>query len=670
MWPKRCTVGPHPGPIPASVATFAMWCVLAGALWLGANPYIGIDHDARLYAFMAVRWLMPAAYARDPWFAFGSQDDWSLFSPAYALVLQRFGVEVGALLTTAAGGMLFVAAAVLLARSLLRGRVAWLAALMLVSVPLCYSAKGMLFVSESFATARAFAVPLSMMALALGARGKVPGAMALHAAAMLLHPSMALAPLAITVLAAVPPRTAVPLVISGTLTAAIFLLAGALGRVPVIDGDWLMFTEPAVLVFIGPWIRGGPFAILAPVLLLLIAHGHGALRMRRLYGITALVASLAVLLSLVAGERMPVTLVMQAQLWRALWIANVVAVVAVADLAGRFVLRRRAPSRLPLLAVLVPLASLLAPGSVLLLVWVALKVGCRAYWRRFADLVLRHRRAVRGLLLLVVALHVPAYLLSLELASAAPDSGGGLGDTAIGLLRTGGSGALALAIFLAASRWPPRVMAIMALPLLASVIWMWDERSPVQKYWESRYSTDGSRRMFAAQIERGRTVYWHDAAPRVWLELGTAGYASTTHATGLVFSRERTRVLDARLTRVAIRTLDDDQARRAAANGSLLDAALRGAAGGAGEVRPYVLASYESMRPSTPFGIAYLCRDTNLDFVIDPVYIKGMSLAEETERIDGRRVVNHLYDCTRFRAGSTPSRAPVSEQLQGVSTGR
>jgi hypothetical protein len=145
-------------------------------------------------------------------------------------------------------------------------------------------------------------------------------------------------------------------------------------------------------------------------------------------------------------------------------------------------------------------------------------------------------------------------------------------------------------------------------------------------------------------------VYWHDSAPRVWLELGTAGYASTTHATGLVFSRERTRVLDARLTRVAIRVLDAEQVRLAAAEGSLLEAALRGSVVATGEVRPYVLASYESKRSSTPFGIDFLCRDKDLDFVIDPVKAEGRPVAEEAEQIDGRRVVNYLYDCAQLRA--------------------
>jgi hypothetical protein len=101
------------------------------------------------------------------------------------------------------------------------------------------------------------------------------------------------------------------------------------------------------------------------------------------------------------------------------------------------------------------------------------------------------------------------------------------------------------------------------------------------------------------------------------------------------------------LTRVAIRALDAGQARLAAANGVLLETALRGP--DAVTTRPYVLASYEAMRPSTPFGIGFLCRDKDLDFVVDPVMIEGMSIAEEAEQIAGRRVVNYLYDCARFR---------------------
>jgi hypothetical protein len=44
-----------------------------------------------------------------------------------------------------------------------------------------------------------------------------------------------------------------------------------------------------------------------------------------------------------------------------------------------------------------------------------------------------------------------------------------------------------------------------------------------------------------------------------------------------------------------------------------------------------------------------------------------MSLAEEAERIDGRRVVNHLYDCAMFRAGTLPTRPRDADRFPGVS---
>lgn len=634
---------------PPSMSSNLWLFAFAGALWIAANPYIGIDHDARLYTFMALRWLTPSAYVRDPWFAYGSQDEWSVFSPLYAFVLERFGVESGAMLATIAGGGLFVLAAITLARSSLRAGAAWMAALLLVSVPLSYSPKGMLYISESFATARIFAVPLSMMALALVLRGKTSGAFALHVAALFLHPSMALAPFAISVLAILQPRLDALLVSTGFLAALVLLAVGGRGLVPVIDGTWLMFVEPAVLVFIGPWVRSDLASVLTPILVLLIAHERGSWRMRRLYGTAGLVASTFVLLSLIAGEWIPVSLVMQAQFWRGLWIAKVLAVLALVDLAARYVVRRHARSRLPLLILFVPLASVTSLGAALAVLWVALKVVSGVRWQTVKALVAAHRQLAWGLLGLVLAAHFPGYLLSLSLTSTSIQSSGGWTDLATGILRTGGYGASAMAVYWLVCRLRPPLAAMVVVAFTTLAIQLWDGRSTVQKHLESRYSIDGSKRMFAKQIGRGRTVYWHDSAPRVWLELGTAGYASTTHATGLVFSRERTQVLDARLTRVAIRALDREQVRHASEQGSLLETALRGSAVDASEVRPYVLASYESTRSTTPFGLGFLCRDKDLDFVIDPRKVEGMQIAEETEQIGDRRVVNYLYDCAQLR---------------------
>ena len=74
------------------------------ALWLASHPYLGIWHDARVYTIMALHWLDPVPFARDPWFMFGSQSDLSLFAPLYGSVVGWLGVEAGARWTSALGG--------------------------------------------------------------------------------------------------------------------------------------------------------------------------------------------------------------------------------------------------------------------------------------------------------------------------------------------------------------------------------------------------------------------------------------------------------------------------------------------------------------------------------------------------------------------------------------
>lgn len=650
----RAITGALPG---RTRGTTWLYFAFAAALWAAANPYIGIDHDARLYTVMALRWLSPEAYARDPWFAYGSQDQWSFFSPLFASLLSLFGVENGARLMVIASAAFFVLASLSLARSALRGPVVWLAALLLVSVPLCYSANDMLLVSESFATARAPAVSLSLLALAFGLRGRLGFALALHVAALLLHPSMAIAPLLITLLCRLPAKPMACLVGAGVFAAAGLLAAGASGLLPVIDGEWYAFVEPAALVFIGSWVRDDLPSVLSPILLLLIAHRYGSRRTRTLYGVAALVVTLALLLSLVAGDRMPVILLMQAQFWRALWIAKVLGAIALADLAARYLIRRHARSRWPLLVLIVPALSLLPQGWVLLAACLAISSLSGERWRGFEAVVLAHQGLAKMFVAVALAINTPGYLASLSFASTSVNLILPLPDELVGLLRTGGNGLLALLVWWAMYR-RRLLLALLALPSMALAVALWDVRSPEQQHRESRYSVDGSRRAFSAQIQRGQTVYWHDATSRVWLELGTAGYASTRHATGLVFSRQRTHLLEQRLVRVAVRAIDENSLRRAAARGDFIETILRGGGDGDGYVKPFVLASYESLRPSTAFGIRFLCADKELDFVIDPMRFEGLYVAAEVEYVAGRRVVNYLYDCRVVRRqvrGASPA---------------
>lgn len=633
-----------------------MWLAMAGVLWLFATPYIGIDHDARLYVLMAMRWLSPEHYARDPWFVVGSQDDWSVFSPLLAQTLAVLGMERGAMAATLLGGLLFVLAAALLARSLLRGSRAWLALLLLVSLPLCYSFNGMLDLREGFVTARAFAVPLSLLGLALALRKRPGFSLVGHLAALLLHPLMAVGPAAVSFLLSLPARWR-----PGWALAGITLVVAGFAALPVVDDVWYELVRMTPLVFIDDWLPGKVSSVLAWIALLLLASRLGSRVARPAYAMCALVALLGIAASIVAAKHFPVLVYLQGQPWRAIWLAQVLGVIAAVDLAARYILRSRAACR-PQALLLTVLGVHLAPylGWLLLGLYALVAGGQSRRLRRIAQMGNRYRPWLWGTAALLLAMLLPEYLYQLQFAYRGVESHGVVGDALLGLLRVGGYGALPLALWLVAARHP-RGMAIplLLLPAAALAAALWDDRPAARRYQEARYVAGGSGSLFQGRIRPGDVVYWHSAPERVWFELGTAGYASNTHSTGQIYSRQRTELLEMRMIRLAMRGLDEATVRAGQAQGDLLHRALTD---GRGQyvIKPFVLASYEMpFQNATEFGIRFLCQDRALDYVVDSLKINGRFAASEEDRLSGKAVSQYLYRCADLRGGGGEHRGPT-----------
>lgn len=638
--------------LPRTLAILGL--LLAGFLvWMMATPYMGIDHDARLYVLMALRHLDPVAYIRDPWFAWGSQDDWSVYSPLLAWALTTWGVSSGALVVTLLQGGLFVVSVWLVSRAWLRIAIAPLAFLLVVSIPIYYSPRGMLSVSEGFATARGMAVALSLLALAvLRSRPWLAGV--LHLAAMAMHPIMGLGPALVSCLVYPRRRVAVGLAVAG-LAAMAGIFAGAyFGFVPLLSGEWYDYVKPAVLVFVIPWLQEDADRLLAVFFVLLLGAKAGSPRARPLYAASAIVGIGGLAVSGLA-DAYPVLIVLKAQLWRMAWLSFLVACLASGDLLGRHVLRRHAPRRLLLILVLVSLywiCTILGLRAALL---VAMGTGVFLLWPRSQPVLSRisswlvERRAwVWGGIGLAAALAIPGYLLSLELAATSISGDAGPAGMIEGLFRSGGYGLLALGVFLALRRFKslivwPAVLAVLAV----SAARYWDVRSPVQQAQEMRYTVDGSLNPFAGLIKRGEVVYWHQYPERVWMELGTSGYGSTTHCTGLVYSKERTLLLKDRMLRVAARSLTKERFQLGQEHNVLPEMALLTVRPGA-EPRPDVLASYESRAEMTAFGLNYLCGDPQLDWVIDA---KKLNMGREAivRRPSGTGAPLYLYDCREVR---------------------
>lgn len=186
-----------------------------------------------------------------------------------------------------------------------------------------------------------------------------------------------------------------------------------------------------------------------------------------------------------------------------------------------------------------------------------------------------------------------------------------------------------------------------ACPLTVTALMSWDARPAEKRALEDRYALSGARSRFRAHSQ-GSVVFWNRAAERVWFELGTAGYAGTLHSTGMVFSRERTRLLSVRLIGVALASRNREQLDAAIASGAVIESLLRRDSSAEAPIDPFLLAAYESLSSMTPFGLRTLCRDRQLDYVVDTLFVSGVSAIPVQEEILGRRQQYFIYSCRAF----------------------
>ncbi len=636
--------------------TAAVWWLAAAILWLLATPYQGIIQDARLYALMALHRLRPTAYDADIWFLGGSQDDWSIFSALYAPVVSALGLNRGAMTMTLLCGLLFVLAAGVLSRALVRGPGRWLALLSLVALPLCYSANDLFYVREGFATARGLAVPLSMLGVAWAIAGRRAPSLAIHALAFAIHPIMALGPAAISVLVLAGRRLQLALLVFGLAALGAIFLAGELGFLRLLDGKWFYFVQHSPLIFIASWVAADLSAFLAWFSLLLIAGRYGQYPVRRVYRLGALVGATGVIAALLA-DRIPVLLVLQAQLWRCLWFVQVLGVVAVVDLASRYLIRARAPHRgHALLAVLLALSLRAWLGWLLLACWLFLRTGGGRYLHALIRATAERKQWLWVISAILAAMLLPGYWASLSLVFASSDADrGASSDLARGLMLSGGFGLVPIAAWWVISRWQSarHGSALLVAGLaggLAAGVAAWDDRGADLRYQESRYVAGGAGRLFDAWIAPGDVVYWHQNPERTWFELGTAAYASAAHCSGQVFSERRIRMLESRLGRIVTASLDAERIVRAERGAWRLADTLQVGDPALKHVTPDALVSYDRVGEAGAAGIRHVCGDADLKYLVASHKIDGAFLAQDSETYAGRRrIAYYLYSCESMR---------------------
>jgi hypothetical protein len=593
--------------------------MLAFALWCLNHAYVGMfEHDGRVYSLLVWHWLTPEAYARDPFFLFGSQDRYSAFTPLYGSLAGLVGLPNAALAVSAIGGMLWVAAAAVVARGLLDdSRWQTFAILCCAIASFNYSPNGNTFVlNEAFPTARSIAFPLGALALGLAMQQRFRTAVVLALASCALHPLLGIWPLLMIVAHRMSDRM---VVVAGAVALAVLagLHVGGVAALQRLDPVWeSILRHSSIDIFVGQAGTARINASLAWVSLLLWAAHFSAESLRRWYRLGAAIGASGFLMAQLASYLYPAVLIVQAQVWRAMWVAVFLGVFAFARLLET-AWRGRHRIWWATGALLLVIGSDWC-GYILFASWLLFQSPLRD---RAAAIGQRVAAGAGGFVWLLFAglllAVVPGYVQDLTMLGNGMARNVQSGFPVLdGLLLAGGLGVGALLwAWLLSSGLPLRILLAGSAALLMFAVLHWDQRLEKYRAWEHLPEASHPP-MFAGAIRRGDVVLWPGPMPqRVWHELGTANYGSSDQVIGSVFSREKTFEMLRRRQRLAVASLAESWP-VSATEAALLLERYRHLTGDRLDETGNLHESYKRPVTLTGPGMLYACEDTALDWVV------------------------------------------------------
>lgn len=517
--------------------------MLAG--WMLLHPFWGITHDSILYSFQALARLHPDTLGHDIFLRFGSQDQYTLFSPLYAAAIRTFGLEPAGAILTLLAHLLFFSSAWLLARRFVSTELALLAVGLLIVLPSGYGAYYIFNYTEDFLTPREPAEAFVLAGLAAAVANRYVWSLVAIAAAMALHPIMGFAGLLmlLTLRVAIPrPRLAIGVTCLGLVALACVAYLSPTGPLARMDDTWLhIVRQRSRFLFILDWSADDWARTLLPygVLAVGLASTTRSVRVFCLAALTT--ALLGVTLSLVAGDLLHIVVVLQAQAWRWQWVANVIAVLLMPAVCREL----WAANPLGRSAVLLLIAAWISRGQsvVACSFLVGSAFACAIASRR--NVRFAHERFVlKGAGAAIFVFLVATVASKLQLLAVNPIVFDDPGPLVLQLTREWATdgiipAAILIAVWLAGRRWNNRLAggtllaaASIACALLLPSAWSaWTQQS----YPRQEYEAFAPLR---ATIPSDAEVLWPDAPPiEAWYLLERQSYVSGAQTAGLVFSR-------------------------------------------------------------------------------------------------------------------------------------
>ena len=511
------------------------WTAVVVAAFVLSRPYAGIKHDGVLYLAQALSRLHPEIFGGDVFFRWGSQDQYTLFTPAYAWLITQIGLNKANLILVLLSQGLFLAASYALVRALIQPGLRGFAMLFLVFGNGIYGAALVFRLAEPFVTPRPFVEAAALLAIALLTNGRRGWSLLLLAIGAALHPIVSLAGMMYWwIHQMLRDRRWAWLLAAGIVP----VIAGIAGIAPfakllqTFDEQWLaLLLENNYNLFVTRWgLQDWTFLVFDLVALGLgVRLSEGRLRAALTTAMATAVVGLGV--TFVGADLLRNVLLADVQAWRVLWLVHWMAVAALPLIAFRL-WREGAPGRL--------ITGLMIYG----LVTRGLPTSLAATVLAVALFCLRNRLVLRvGIAHAVVAaLMAGAFTnwfngASREHDSAFFDAVNPIADFLLHslskpfVLIVGGT---AIAWF-GLRRRNPGVAAMVAVGFFMIACSLWDQRTPYRTYIES--AEIGSH-PFSRLVEPQEEVLWHGDLVAPWVMMLRRSYFSAAQQSGQMFNRE------------------------------------------------------------------------------------------------------------------------------------
>jgi hypothetical protein len=514
-------------------------------IWLLTHRYHGILHDGFFYAVQALAHSAPERFGSDLFFAFGSQNDYTLFTPVYAWLASRIGLGHAAFSLLVTAHLVWAIAAVQIARHWLRGAFLVAGVALVFALPRIYGSYEIFSYAESFLTARIWAESLVLTGIAANLSGRPWRSAITMGIAFLMHPIIALP--GVLYLAALHSRRYWKWLPVVAVLGAVIAFA-----LPSMDATWLeMVRRRAPYVLLDQWQWSEltePFTWIG----ILIAAARGVPASRNTFLALALMGLMGIALA-ATGTVTKAALLIQAQPWRCLWLLKVSGVLALVLL----VMHRWQNSAADRWLLAGFIAAALTANSLGGPVALLLALLADALWRRPAPPELpRWLGPAASIALFAIALETLLAMLQQIVAALlrvrdalTPNTGLPLGDLAaifdspLALLLP----VFAVLLMRATNHRPAAALAVAALCFVTALHGWYRADDPIQ---HQLFDTVRAR-PFDREIPHNATVYWEGHFLYAWLLLGQGNYASIQQSVGVVFSPQAANEARRRLARLA-----------------------------------------------------------------------------------------------------------------------